>query len=156
MLAGFKALQLVKLPKDWSLCLGRASVFGNTLSFCGCLDPRIFSELSETSFVWKLPCQKMGWGVEVGAGRHSYVTQNEKLNINMPLLLPAWKPHSHNFLTCIVVVRVRLSLQVVLDSLVPHFGSLCISCNRLIHPGLTFQLIRKLACFGATGSFSQS
>lgn len=50
-LAGFEALQLLKLPKGWSPYLGRANVSGNTPSFHGCLDPRIFSELSETSFL---------------------------------------------------------------------------------------------------------
>lgn len=77
MLAGFKALQLVKLPKDWSLCLGRASVFGNTLSFCGCLDPRIFSELSEMSFLCvetALPEDGMGSG---GGSRQALLCHTE-------------------------------------------------------------------------------
>lgn len=50
-LAGFEALQLVKLSETWSLWLGRASVFGNTPSFHNCSDPEIFSELAATPFL---------------------------------------------------------------------------------------------------------
>lgn len=139
MLAGFEALQLVKLPQMWSLCLGRASVFHNTPSFHSCLDLRIFSELSETSFLCTetaLPEDGMWSGG--GSGQALLCHTEWKSNINMLLLLPAWKSHSHSILTCIVVARVSLSLQVVLDSAIPHFGSLLISCNRLKHSGLTF------------------
>lgn len=136
-LAGFEALQFMKLPKGWSPCLGKVNVFGNTPSFHGCLDRRIFSELPETSFLCVETARR--WDMEWRWSGQALLCHTEwKLNINVLLLLPAWKSHSHTILTCVMVVRINLSLQVVLDSPIPHFGSLLISCNRLKHSGLTF------------------
>lgn len=143
-LAGFEALQLVKLSKGWSPCLGRASVFGSTPFFHGCSDPRIFSEL----FLCVETALREDGTWSGGGSRQALLRHTEwKLNINVPLLLPAWKPHSHTILTCAMVVRVSLSLQVMLDSPVPDFGSLLISCNRLKNSGLTFQITRKSCLF---------
>lgn len=147
-LAGFEALQLVKLPQVWSLCLGGASIFHNTPSFHSCLDLRVFSELSETSFLCTesvLPEDGMRSGG--GSGQALLCHTVWKLNINVLLLLPAWKSHSHSILTCIVVARVSLSLEMVLDSPIPHFGWLLISCNRLKHSGLTLSITRKSCLF---------
>ena len=159
-LAGFEALQLVKLSETWSLWLGRVSVFGNTPSFHSCSDPGIFSELAVTPFLCtETSPPEDGTRSRVGSREAVLRRTGWKLNINVHLLLPAWKSHSHSILTWTVVVRAGLSFQAVIDPPVPQqpqlnaprglhlialcFGSLLISYNRLKRSGLTFQFTRK-------------
>lgn len=97
-LAGFEALQLVKLSKTWSLWLGRASALGNTPSFHSCLDPWKFSELAATPFLCtETSLPEDGTWSRVGSGEALLHLTGWKLNINVYLLLPAWKSQSQHF-----------------------------------------------------------
>lgn len=150
----------MKLSKTWSLWLGRVSVFGNTPSFHNCSDPGIFSELTATPFLCtETSPPEDGPRSRVGSREALLRRAGWKFNINMHLLLPAWKSHSHSILTCTAVARAGLSSQVVVDPPIPQrlqlnapqilqfialcFGSLLISYNRLKHSDLTFKLTRK-------------